>query len=264
MRFRVTFLRNGRFFLLTALFMCGGCLSDKISEVGMAPQLTQIQDPTLLPNYRPVTMPMPRPRPLPGGKGNSLWESGSRAFFKDQRACNVGDILSVSIDMDQRQLMEVRPQMERETSSRFGIQELLGIQPTFRSSRHHHHHAGRRVANQARTTDWLDASSHSKMHGRQSRYDLHDRMQFTIAATVVQLLPNGNMVVHGRMETRLVNELREVEIRGIVRPQDIGPNNTIAGSKIAELRIIYGGRGDLTDMQTIPWGQQILNKVAPF
>ena len=263
MCFTIILLPNrSKLFLLIAFLMLGGCLSDKISEVGMAPQLTQIQDPTLLPNYRPVTMPMPRPRPLPGGKGNSLWESGSRAFFKDQRACNVGDILSVSVDMDQRQLMEVRPQMERETSSQFGIKQLLGIQPTFKSSQHHH--AGRRGATHPRTTDWLDGSSHSKMHGRQSRYDLHDRMQFTIATTVVQLLPNGNMVVHGRMETRLVNELREVEIRGIVRPQDIGPNNTIAGSKIAELRIIYGGRGDLTDMQTIPWGQQIMNKVAPF
>jgi flagellar L-ring protein precursor FlgH len=89
-------------------------------------------------------------------------------------------------------------------------------------------------------------------------------MNFKIAATVLQILPNGNMVIHGRQEMRLVNELREVQIKGIVRREDISSANAVNWDKISELRISYGGRGELSDMQAFPWGQQVANKVLPF
>ena len=95
-------------------------------------------------------------------------------------------------------------------------------------------------------------------------YDVQDKMQFTMAAVIVQILPNGNMVIQGREEVRLVNELREIEIKGIIRREDISSNNTVSSQKIANLRISYGGRGDLSDAQSAPWGQQYLNKLLPF
>ena len=93
---------------------------------------------------------------------------------------------------------------------------------------------------------------------------MSDKINFKIAATVIQVLPNGNMVVHGRQEIRLVNEVREVQVKGIVRREDVSASNVINWDKISELRISYGGRGELTDMQAFPWGQQIMNKVLPF
>lgn len=93
---------------------------------------------------------------------------------------------------------------------------------------------------------------------------MQDKIQFTMSAIVIQILPNGNMVIQGREEVRLVNELREVELKGIVRREDVKASNKINSEKIANLRISYGGRGDLSDAQQAPWGQQYLNKLLPF
>ena len=85
-----------------------------------------------------------------------------------------------------------------------------------------------------------------------------------MAAVVTRVLSNGNLVVRGSQEVRLNAELRVLTIAGIVRPTDIGPNNTISYERIAEARVSYGGRGHITNMQRPPYGQQILNTVLPF
>jgi flagellar L-ring protein precursor FlgH len=77
-------------------------------------------------------------------------------------------------------------------------------------------------------------------------------------------MPNGNLVIRGSQEVRVNSELRVLTIDGIVRPADIGANNTISYERIAEARISYGGRGRITDVTQPPWGQQIVNIVSPF
>jgi flagellar L-ring protein precursor FlgH len=85
-----------------------------------------------------------------------------------------------------------------------------------------------------------------------------------VAATVVQVLPNKNMEIAGSQEIRLNNELRQLQIRGLVRPEDILSDNTISSDKIAEARIAYGGRGVSSDLQRPSWGQDVFNRFAPF
>jgi flagellar L-ring protein precursor FlgH len=91
-----------------------------------------------------------------------------------------------------------------------------------------------------------------------------EALQTNVAGVVTQVLPNGNLVVEGKQEIRVNFEVRELIVAGIVRPEDIESDNTIDSSKIAQARIAYGGRGQITEMQQNRYGEQIFNVLLPF
>src|SRR6202030_4122980 len=91
-----------------------------------------------------------------------------------------------------------------------------------------------------------------------------DQLVTNVAAVVTQLLPNGNMVIEGKQEVRLNAEMRELLVAGVVRPEDIDSDNTIELPKIAEARVAYGGKGQITDFQQPPYGQQVMDVILPF
>jgi flagellar L-ring protein precursor FlgH len=244
--------------LLLMLTLTGCNLAERMSTIGEPPELSQIQDPTRIKGYQPVSMPMPTPTVMRTEHGPSLWESGSRAFFKDQRAGKVGDVITVNIEIDQQETISMTPDIERKSTGATTVTSALGFEAKAEKFfPKKQHDAG--VLNPT----WLSASSDPKLSGS-AKYDVSDKIKFKIAATVLQILPNGNMVIIGRQEIRLVNEVREIQIKGIIRREDVSASNMIGGEKISELRISYGGRGELTDMQSFPWGQQIMNKISPF
>lgn len=247
---------------LTLLFLPGCSLARNLSTIGEPPQMTQIKDPRDVPGYEPIHMPMPEPTCAAEKSTNSLWQTGSRAFFKDQRACKVGDVLTVEVLVDRKQYMQMNPDIERESGLSTTVTELLGqalpVQKRMAKAL-----PGQKNSAPKPLTTWADVKS-KPTHKSTAKYDVQDKMQFNMAAVVIQILPNGNMVIQGREEVRLVNELREIEIKGVIRREDISSNNTVASQKIAQLRISYGGRGDLSDVQQAPWGHQYLNKLLPF
>jgi flagellar L-ring protein precursor FlgH len=243
------------------LLLCGCNMAKKLSTVGEPPALTQIKNPKDLPGYEPVTMPMPEPQAVEQ-RTNSLWQTGSRAFFKDQRAAKIGDVLTVEVKLDRKQSIQMSPDIEPQSSLSTTVTAVLGhhlpIQKRIAKAL-----PGKEPSSPTALTDWANTSS-SPVHKANAKYDVQDKMSFKMAAVVIEILPNGNMVIQGREEIRLVNELREVEIKGIIRREDVTSNNTITSEKIANLRIGYGGRGDLTDAQSAPWGQQYMQKILPF
>lgn len=240
--------------------LLNGCLAEKLSEIADGPRISQIQNPTMAPGYAPISMPMPAPA-QPEHHINSLWQIGSKAFFKDQRAGKIGDIVTVSVLIDNKESTSFTPSMSKETKTDASLTNLLGLQ--HQAKRILPHKFADNLPGGGTEGKWLDSTS-KPSHSGSGKYNLEDKMKFKVSATIVQIMPNGNLVIQGHTEFKLMNEVREVELRGIVRRSDIQSNNTISSDKIAELRIVYAGRGDITDVANRPWGVQAVEKIMPF
>ena len=236
--------------LLTIVSVAGGCSSiDRLSQIGETPKLSSIDNPTAAPGYKPVQMPMPKPEAV-SYNANSLWRNGSRSFFKDQRAHQIGDLLTVTVNITDQANFANETQRSRTVTEDSGITAFLGSNLL----------TGKTTALPGRLLT-ADATSNSDGKGSIQR---QETLQTNIAAVVTQLLPNGNLVVEGKQEVRVNFEMRELIVAGIVRPEDIQSDNTIDSSKIAQARIAYGGHGQISDIQQPRYGQQVMDVLLPF
>ncbi|MCX7318688.1 MAG: flagellar basal body L-ring protein FlgH [Hyphomicrobiales bacterium] len=229
----------------------GGCSSiDRLSSIGERPALTAIENPTTQPGYKPVQMPMPKPEVV-SYNANSLWRNGSRAFFKDQRARQIGDILTITVNFTDKANIANQTQRSRTSKEDSGITDFAGSKLLSGS-------AASVLPGRILSTDSASSSDGKGSVARQ------EALQTNVAAVVTQLLPNGNLVVEGKQEIRVNYEIRELIVAGIVRPEDIQSDNTIDSSKIAQARIAYGGRGQISDVQQPRYGQQVMDVLLPF
>lgn len=244
-------LRKGLLGLVLALPLTACGTADKLAQVGQQPHLNAIQDPRTTPGYRPVQMPMPEAQSAHYSP-NSLWRSGNRAFFEDQRAKQVGDILTVLVTISDKAQFDNATSRRRSDSSSAGAGGALGTAIDIIG-----------LPAGVAASDLASVDSSTNFSGSGS-VDREEKLETTIAAVVLQVLPNGNLVIEGRQEVRVNNEVRELVVAGIVRPEDITSENTIVSEKIAEARIGYGGRGQLTDVQQPRYGSQVLDIMLPF
>jgi flagellar L-ring protein precursor FlgH len=237
--------------LLATLSLASGCSSiDRLSQIGEKPKLSAIENPTSQPGYKPVQMPMPKPETV-SYNANSLWRNGSRAFFKDQRAHQIGDILTVTVNITDSAQFANETQRSRSAKEDSGITDFVGSKTLGVT------------AQKILPGRLLTADSTSSSDGK-GTIQRQETLQTSVAAVVTQLLPNGNLVVEGKQEIRVNYEVRELIVAGIVRPEDIQSDNTIDSSKIAQARIAYGGRGQISDVQQQRYGQQVMDVLLPF
>ena len=232
------------------VFLIAGCSAvDRVKNIGEQPRLSAIDNPLTQPGYKPVNMPMPEAQPA-AYSPNSLWRSGSRAFFKDQRAHQIGDILTVKVKITDKAEIDNETKRSRTNKEDSGLSSFFGK----KTLPHYDTKIPGRI---------LTADSNATTEGKGS-VNRSEELKTNVAAIVTQVLPNGNLVIEGKQEVRVNYEVRELVIGGIVRPEDIEADNTIDSTKIAQARIAYGGRGQLTDVQQARYGQQFLDVILPW
>lgn len=244
---------NRIFMLISVVFLLSGCL-ERLGEVGRGPQLSAVDDgitANIAAERAAMAVPPPTPRRENYEQG-SLWRSGPASLFGDRRAARMGDILTVIINIDDQAQLQNSSSRTRAAGEDMALSELFGLPQQIEEN------VGANILDPA---IGLNSSSNTSGSGSINR---NEQIMLRVAATVVQELANGHLVVRGTQEVRVNAELRDLQITGIIRPEDISRQNTITYDKMAGARIYYGGRGMVSDMQQPRYGQQILEILAPF
>ena len=234
----------------SALSACGA--SDRMANIGKAPDMTKIANPTTQAGYQPVSLPMPTPKNVTPQR-NSLWAADRTTFFKDQRAKDVGDIITVMIEISDKAEIDNETARTRESGENAAVNNLLGLES----------HLDQYLPEAVDNANLVGGTADSNFKGTGS-VDREEKINVQLAALVSQILPNGNMVVTGQQEVLVNFEKRILKIDGVIRPEDISVQNTISYEKIAEARIAYGGEGQISDVQQPRYGQQLYDIVFPF
>lgn len=232
--------------IVFGLALLAGCGS-RVQDIGKEPALTPVGA-----GLRPNKIALPNePAPAPiYGRGNSFWQDTSADLFRDPRAMKLGDVVTVKIAIKDKASLDNTSERNRESSTSFGLDTKYDMHlPLLNGSK-----AGTINSN-------IDSKSKSKGDGTITR---SESIELMVAAVVLDVLPNGNLIITGTQEVRVNFEMRVLTVQGIVRPRDISTENTVSYEKIAEARISYGGRGRLTDIQQPAWGQQLLDMITPF
>ncbi|MEM6743439.1 MAG: flagellar basal body L-ring protein FlgH [Pseudomonadota bacterium] len=238
---------------LTVLLAAAGC--SRLEQVGQPPAFTAPgapERPAPPPSPRRLALAAPPPAaPAPLYTASSLWRSGPESLFGDRRARTLGDILTVAIEIDDEAEISNGSERRRTSSEDLSVSALFGV-PTL---------VDNAFDVSLDPAAGIASGSESRGEGAVRR---NEKIALRIAATVVDVLPNGHLVVAGNQEVRVNFELRDLQVAGIVRPEDISRRNEITYDKMAEARIAYGGRGQITDVQQPRYGQQVLDAVLPF
>ncbi len=183
----------------------------------------------------------------------SLWSGQRSSLLGDRRAVRQGDILTVVIEIDERAEISNETDRSRSGSESLGIPQLGGLPQRLDD----------KLPEGASSSELVAINSNSSSSGDGS-VKRNEKLTLRVAATIVDILPNGVLSISGSQELRVNFEMRELLVSGYVRPEDISRQNEITYDKIASARVSYGGRGQITDVQQPRIGQQVLDAVLPF
>ncbi len=222
-----------------------GCSAvDRIENIGTAPKLAAVGNPS----GRQIVSEIPMPAPI-RHVDNSLWQPGAKSFFNDPRASHIGDVITVNVSTSDAAKLSNTSSRSRTNSENMSMDNLFGLEKALPNS--------------------MDPSSLVKTGSDNSNVGTgavvrSEAINMSLAALVAQVLPNGNMVINGHQQVRVNNELRDMQVSGIVRREDITQDNTVNLTQIAEARISYGGKGLINDVQQPRYGSQLLDIILPW
>jgi flagellar L-ring protein precursor FlgH len=228
--------------LILAAGLLSACASD-LREVNREPALSPVGSGITTGSVSTSNYPEAPARPV---KRFSLWNDRQSRLFTDPRALRAGDILTVKIKINDRARFKNQNDRSRTASRSLGFKADLGWDD---------------FSTEGSGTGSLNSGTKTNADGAIERSETLD---LNVAAVVTDVLPNGNLMIRGSQEVRVNAELRVLTIAGIVRPADIGAENTISYDRIAEARVSYGGRGRVSEIQEPAYGQQVLDQILPF
>lgn len=231
---------------------CAGTI-EKIENVGKAPEMRPLNNPVEQTGYSPLTWPTPIEPTEKEHNPGSLWATGAKSFFKDQRATRTGDIVTVTISIADQANLTNKSSRTRTNKDNLAAPNFLGLEKT----------ATKILPGDPQLDSLVSITGDTNTEG-DGQIDRKEEIKLKIAAIVTQVLPNGNLVIHGSQDVRVNYEVRQVSIDGVVRPQDIDSDNSINSDQIAEARILYGGKGTISDLQQPRYGSQIIDILSPF
>ena len=183
----------------------------------------------------------------------SLWTGERGSLLGDRRAIQRGDILTVVIEIDDSASISNSTDRSRSGSESLSIPNLFGLPQRVDES----------LPDGATLSSAVDFNSNSSFGGDGS-VRRNEQLELRIAATIVDVMPNGVLSIQGTQEVRVNFEMRELLVSGFVRPEDISRQNEITYDKLASARISYGGRGQISDVQQPRIGQQVAGILLPF
>lgn len=235
-----------------ALFALGlsGCA--RMDHVGKPPTFTPTESSQERRAMLSPGLPLQVSRSEPGDEA-SLWSGSRRSLLGDRRAVSQGDILTVVVEIDEEAEISNASERSRAGSESLGISGLFGLPQRL----------DERLPDGATSADAVGINSSSSSSGDGS-VKRNEKLTLRVAATIVDVLPNGVLAISGSQELRVNFEMRELLVTGYVRPEDISRQNEITYDKIASARVSYGGRGQISDVQQPRVGQQVLDAVLPF
>ena len=245
-----------RAFLPTAMMAALAACNGQFDAIGRPPPMTApgAQVATIEPPIpQRVALAPPPPTASTVHQTGSLWQSGPKSLFGDRRARQVGDILTVLIEIQDEAAISNSTTRSRAASDDVSVGAAYGVTDI----------ADKILPGGAALNPGVQTESTQDTSGNGS-ISREEEITLRLAATVVSVLPNGHLVIRGSQEVRVNFELRDLQIAGIVRPEDISRRNVITYDKIADARIAYGGRGHITDLQQPRYGQQIIDILSPF
>ncbi len=238
---------------LAALMLTTSCTHsqvDRLGWLGKQPPLAPVQPQT---QTEPIMWPAVAEERVSYSSAASLVDSQSKAFFKDQRAAKVGDILTVNIAINDQAKLDNKTEGKRQESDTTSAPSVFGLERKLFGA----------LPGDYDPSSLIDTSTNVNNKG-EGKIDRKEIINTDVAAVVTNILNNGNMVIYGSQQVNVNFEQRELTVQGVIRPQDISPKNEIQYSQIAEARISYGGKGVISDIQQPRIGNQMLDVLSPF
>jgi flagellar L-ring protein precursor FlgH len=243
--------------LLCSVMLLSSCSEtlERLKRIGRSPELTKVDLPSHEKDQEDIEMDQSRlaMHHTHMRKTNSLWQPGSTTFFRDNRAWRIGDILKVVVEIKDSATLNNSTGQKRDGNSTANLPAFFGKEKVIGN-----------MLSAKGTTNPLFKMDNKHTHSGYGNISRKENIRTEIAALVTKVLPNGNLVIQGHQEVRVNHELREIKVAGIIRPKDINSNNSINSNQIAEVRISYGGRGVISDVQQPRIGAQIVDAISPF